>query len=94
MKLQLPPEYGPFCNKILDDFIKHHNINPLILRPEPGLFIEEALSRIFDAMLHSMGEGKREEVLNEIAEYKAHSAYAKSMVKPKSLGQRMLEQNI
>ena len=37
--------------------------------PVPGLTTHDALSRIFDLILHSMGEAKRLEVLKELDAY-------------------------
>src|SRR5665213_1835713 len=68
--LHLPKKaYGPFCLKILCDFIEHHNLAKDLLMPEPNLVIEESLSRIFDVMLHSMGEEKRLDSLKELDKY-------------------------
>lgn len=68
--LHLPKKsYGPFCLKIMSDFIEHHNLSKDLLMPMPGLVLEESLSRIFDVMLHSMGEDKRLQALKELDEY-------------------------
>jgi len=68
--LKLPSkDYGPFCNKILTDFIEHHNLPKDLAMPSVGLSTGEALSRIFDIILHSMGEQKRNEALEKLKEY-------------------------
>lgn len=68
--LKLPSkDYGPFCNKILTDFIEHHNLSKDLAMPCAGLTTTEALSRIFDIVLHSMGEEKRNEALEKLKEY-------------------------
>lgn len=68
--LKLPSHgYGAFCLKILSDFVDHHNLPKGMLMPVPGLTNHEALSRIFDLILHSMGEEKRLQVLSELDEY-------------------------
>ena len=68
--LKLPSkDYGPFCNKILTDFIEHHNLSKDLPMPCGGLTTSEALSRIFDIILHSLGEEKRNEALEKLKEY-------------------------
>ena len=68
--LKLPKHnYGPFCLKILSEFIAHHNIQKGLPIPCPGLSLEDSLSRIFDIMLHSMGEQKRLEILEDLEKY-------------------------
>jgi hypothetical protein len=68
--LSLPSHnYGPFCLKILSDFVEYHNLPKGMLMPVPGLTNVEALSRIFDLILHSMGEEKRLEILKLLDEY-------------------------
>lgn len=67
--LKLPEKgYGPICLKILNDFIEHYNLDPKLERPITGLQTHEALSRIFDIILHSMGDEKRQNVLRELSE--------------------------
>lgn len=68
-KLTLPKKYGPMCLKILREFIAYHNLSKDLPLPESGLSTEEALSRIFDVMLYSMGEEKRNEFLQDVNEY-------------------------
>lgn len=67
--LVLPKKYGPFCMKILHDFIDHHKLCKDLPKPEPGLLIHLSMSRIFDVMLHSMGEEKRNNILKEVEDY-------------------------
>src|SRR5271154_4995315 len=68
--LKLPrSNYGPYCLKILHDFIEHHKLKEDLPLPIPGLSNHEALSRIFDIMLHSLGEEKRTEYLKNLDEY-------------------------
>ncbi len=68
--LQLPSiKYGPFCMKILQEFITHHNLSKDLPLPTSGLSTHVALSRIFDVILYSMGEEKREEIMKELDQY-------------------------
>ena len=68
--LKLPSgNYGPYCLKILHDFIEHHKLQEDLPLPSPGISTHDALSRIFDIMLHSMGEEKRAECLKNLDEY-------------------------
>lgn len=67
--LKLPShDYGPFCMRILHEFMEHHKIPEMPL-PHSGISTHEALSRIFDIMLCSMGEEKRSEILKNLNEY-------------------------
>jgi hypothetical protein len=69
--LKLPSkDYGPFCLKVLNDFIEHHNLPKDLPMPCAGLTTHEALSRIFDVILYSLGEEKRQEILSNLNEYK------------------------
>ena len=68
--LNLPSiDYGPFCLKIIQEFIVHHNLPINLPVPIAGVSTHVALSRIFDIMLYSMGEEKREAVLRNLDEY-------------------------
>jgi hypothetical protein len=68
--LNLPRgNYGPFCLKIIQEFVAHHKLPANLPVPVAGLSTHVALSRIFDIMLHSMGEEKREEILKNLDEY-------------------------
>jgi len=68
-QLNLPRhEYGPYCNKILSEAINHFKLNNLPL-PSAGDMTHVALSKIFDIILHTMGEEKREEILKDLDEY-------------------------
>jgi len=53
----------------LTDFIEHHNLPKDLPMPCAGLSTTEALSRIFDIVLHSMGDEKRNEALEKLKEY-------------------------
>jgi len=68
-KLTLPKKYGPMCLKILHEFISYHKLPHDIPVPDSSLSTEEALSRIFDIMLYSIGEEKRNEVLDDVSNY-------------------------
>lgn len=69
--LELPTvSYGPFCLKILSEFISYHKLNPNLPLPQVSMDIRKCLSLIFDVMLHSMGETKRKEILLELDDYK------------------------
>jgi hypothetical protein len=65
--------YGPICLKILHDFIEHHKIIADLPMPTSGLKTHEALSRIFDIIIHSMGNEKQEEYLKNLDEYNHYS---------------------
>lgn len=68
-QLNLPKhEYGPYCNRILTEVIKHFKLENMTL-PNAGDMTHVALSKIFDIILHSMGEDKREEILKDLDEY-------------------------
>lgn len=68
--LRLPSkDYGPICMKILKSFIKHHKLLEDLPVPEKGHSAEQALAKIFDIMLYSMGDEKRETLLKESEEY-------------------------
>lgn len=68
--LVLPEKhYGPICGKILKEFISYHNLPNDLPVPEMGLFLHVSLARIFNIMIMSMGEEKRNEVLKEAEEY-------------------------
>lgn len=55
--------------KILSEFIDFHKLPKDLPMPCPGLSTHVALSRIFDVILHSMGEEKRQEILSNLDEY-------------------------
>jgi antitoxin component of RelBE/YafQ-DinJ toxin-antitoxin module len=61
--------YGPICLKILTEFAKHNNLPITLLMPEAKQATHQALARIFDILLLSMGEEKRNELLNDAEEY-------------------------
>jgi hypothetical protein len=62
--------YGPFCLKILSDFIRHNSIDSSIVLPKIGDPPHVLLSRIFDIMLHSLGNEVRDEFVKTLDEYK------------------------
>lgn len=69
-KLVLPKShYGPFCNKVLKDFIEKHKLDDTLPLPGEGDNAVSALSKIFDLIVHSLGERKRQEILKELDEY-------------------------
>jgi len=51
------------------EFADHHKIKDKIELPETGLKMELSLARIFDMMLMTMGEDKREALLDESIAY-------------------------
>lgn len=64
--LKLPKaKYGPLCLRLMQEFIKHHNLPEDLPVPCPGLTNHESLARIFDILLHSLGKEKRDELLKE-----------------------------
>lgn len=71
LELRLPEkEYQPFFLKIVQDFIKHHNLPSDLPMPEGNIQIHLALSMILDVMVRSMGDEKRKEILKELEDYK------------------------
>ena len=69
-QLKLPSVgYGPFCMKILQEFISHNNLSNDLPLPNVGDKTHDALSKIFDIILHSMGEEKRNQILLRLDEY-------------------------
>ena len=70
-KLKLPKkEFGPFCLRILKEFIVHHKLANDLELPDKAQFVHIGMSKIFDIMLHSMGEEKRNEILMDLDKYK------------------------
>jgi hypothetical protein len=69
--LKLPSSnYGAFCCKILIDFMKHHNIQTHLPVPNHTDKNIDALSKIIDIMVETMGEEKRKEILADLNKYK------------------------
>lgn len=69
-KLVLPKiAYGPMCMRILKEFVAHHEIAGEIDYPDNKDKMEDALSKIFDIILLSMGEKKREDLIVESVAY-------------------------
>jgi hypothetical protein len=69
--LKLPfKEFGPFCLKILQEFIEHHKLPKDLQLPEKAEKLHIGMSKIFDVMLHSMGPEKRNEILIDLDKYK------------------------
>ncbi len=69
-KLVLPKShYGPFCNRILKEFIDKHKLDDTLPLPGEGDTNSGALSKIFDLIIHSLGEEKRQQILKECDEY-------------------------
>ena len=69
-QLNLPSmNYGPFCLKILHEFIIHHGLSKDLPLPNAGSSMNVSLSRIFDVMLHSMGREKRDAILADLDQY-------------------------
>jgi hypothetical protein len=69
-KLNLPTSmYGPICMKILKDFIEHHKIPADLALPQQGCSTIFSLNCIFNAMIETMGEEKRNALIKEVEEY-------------------------
>lgn len=67
-KLNLPKNsYGPICNKILIEFMQHHNISGEL--PTSDDITNVVLAKIFDIMLKSMGEEKRRQCIDDAKKY-------------------------
>lgn len=70
-KLKLPTKYyGPFCIKILKEFINHNKLSIDLEMPNKDEVNHQALSKIFDIILHSMGPEKHDEYITELNRYK------------------------
>lgn len=68
--LKLPSScYGPFCMRILKEFIAHNKLPESLPVPNTGDKTHDALSKIFDIILHSMGKEKRDQILSSLDEY-------------------------
>ena len=68
--LKLPShDYGPFCMRILKEFMAHNKMPDLPV-PNVGDKTPDALSKIFEIILHSMGNEKRDQILSSLDEYK------------------------
>lgn len=68
--LKLPKiGYGPMCNKILKEFAEHFKIEEHLIFPEGKDNAAQCLSKIFDLILHSLGEEKRKELLADSLKY-------------------------
>lgn len=69
--LRLPNnKYQPFFLKVVNDFISHHKLPQGLQMPSGNLKLHLALSLILDVMVRSMGEAKRDEIIQELEEYK------------------------
>lgn len=68
--LALPERYyGAFCNRILLAFIDFHKLDPNLSIPNHQDSPHTALSKVFDIILHSLGDKNRERILKELDEY-------------------------
>ena len=67
--LNLPEKgYGPICLRILNEFIEVNNLDKSLELPVTGLKTHVALGRVFNIILHSMGDERRQNVLRELSE--------------------------
>ena len=62
--------YGPICLKILKEFVEHHDLPKDLPVPEMYIPMHKSLSRIFDIIIHSMGDEKRQKILDDLDKYK------------------------
>lgn len=70
-ELMLPKaKYEPFFMKVMNDFIKHHNLPGDIAKPQGSMMPHKIFSYIVELMAHSMGEEKRKELIVELNDYK------------------------
>jgi len=70
-KLKLPQmDYGPFCLRILKEFVDYYDLPKNLEFPQSGISTHEALSRIFDIILHSLPKEKQKEILEALDKYK------------------------
>lgn len=69
-KLVLPKiGYGPICLRILEEFIEYHKLPEILPLPEAKEATHMAMIKIFDIILYSMGEEKRQELIKEALDY-------------------------
>lgn len=69
--LYLPSKnYEPFFMKVMHDFIEYHKLPKDLPLPEMGIGMNLCMSRILDVMVHSMGEEKRKEILEDLDKYR------------------------
>lgn len=69
MKLKLPKiAYGTICLKILQEFIQHHNLPSDLPLPEGKEATHEALEKIFNIIVASMGD-KAEDIIRDAMSY-------------------------
>ena len=71
-RLKLPRySYGPIVLRLLKEFTAHHRVaEEVIQNPSKEDTSTEALSKILDQMLWSMGTVKHNEMIDEVEEYK------------------------
>ncbi len=69
-ELKLPRiSYGPICLKILKEFMTYHELPKDLPLPEINESTQVALAKIFNVMIHSMGEEKRKEITRDAEAY-------------------------
>lgn len=69
-ELRLPQySYGPITLKILQEFIEHHKLSSDLKRPDNADTIESAISKILNIMISSMGNEKKDQIIQEVLEY-------------------------
>jgi hypothetical protein len=70
-ELKLPiHNYGPIALKILSDFKEFHKLPNDLKVPDIADTIESAISKILNIMISSMGESKKNEIIEEVEKYK------------------------
>lgn len=70
-EMSLPKtRYEPFFLKAMSDFIAFHKLPKDIPVPQGHIMPHKLLSYILDLMAHSMGDEKREQLVNELNDYK------------------------
>ena len=85
--LQLPSgNYGPYCLKILQDFIQHHQLQQISLVQWLGFLLMKPYRGYLILCFTQWGREKREECLKRLDDYKMGlPAHLPSVVNPKSL---------
>lgn len=69
-RLKLPSHnYGPYCLRILKEFCEYHKIDKSLSFPNAEDTIVNALSKIFDIILHSIPKEEQEKILKDLDQY-------------------------
>lgn len=70
MEFKLPRMcYGPMCLKVLHEFVEYHKIDKDIPLPDGKEYPHISFEKIFNVMIHSMSEEKREAIIKDAIAY-------------------------